>query len=80
MAMGQMQSGLVTLGQGHFRSHNVTSVCLFLAYNFLQKRDAALRMVSLCSVGRDTSINRYIDLVRSPVELKVANLRSPEVN
>ena len=48
---------------------------VFFAYDLLQKRDRAMRMVSLCSAGQDASIDMHIDLLRSPVDLK-ASLRS----
>ena len=60
MVIVQVQFGSVTFVQGHFKSYKITRVFI---YNFLQKRDRALRMVSLCSVGHVASTDLHIDLL-----------------
>ena len=55
--------------RGYFRSYIVNMH--FFAHKFLRKRDGAMRMVPLCSVGQAGSIDMHVDLLRSLLDLKV---------
>ena len=69
MVAVQMQSGSATFGQRHFRSYKVT--CVFFAHNFLQKRDEAIQIASVCSAGQDET-DMYNDLRQWPVDLQAS--------
>ena len=57
---GPGSSWVGDLFQGHLRSSKVAS---FFAYNFLQKRDRAMRIVLLYEAGQDASIDMNIELL-----------------
>ena len=65
-------------GPGAIRVSNLWSMSLqvichlrFFSYNFLQKRHRVVQMVTLRQADKDLSIDMHIDLLRSPVGLKV---------
>ena len=75
MVVVQAHFGSVISIQGYFESRKV-SVCF--ADNILQKQNRAMPMVSLCSTGRDASIDMHIDLLQSWSDLSLRDLRTPD--